>query len=52
MTVLLNGLTVTLQSTWSHYEDAKYFAYYPYQESLGSDKYDATKTTAETFAAL
>ena len=32
-----------------YYEDAKYFAYYPYKESLGSDKYDATKTTAETF---
>src|SRR5574344_2070320 len=33
-----------------YYEGAKYFAYYPYQESLASDKYDATKsTTAETF---
>ena len=32
-----------------YYDGIKYFAYYPYQESLGSDKYDATKTTAETF---
>ncbi len=32
-----------------YYEGAKYFAYYPYQESLVSSKYDATKTTAETF---
>src|SRR5574344_2629508 len=33
-----------------YYEGARYFAYYPYQESLASDKYDATKsTTAETF---
>jgi hypothetical protein len=32
-----------------YYEGAKYFAYYPYQESLASSKYDATKTTAETF---
>lgn len=27
----------------------KYFAYYPYQSSLTSDKYDATKATANTF---
>ena len=27
----------------------KYFAYYPYQESLASTKYDARQTTAETF---
>ena len=26
-----------------YYEGAKYFAYYPYQSSLTSDKYDATK---------
>jgi len=32
-----------------YYEGAKYFAYYPYQASLASTKYDATKTTAETF---
>lgn len=32
-----------------YYEGAKYFAYYPYQESLASSKYDAKKTTAETF---
>ena len=33
----------------TYYEGAKYFAYYPYQSSLTSDKYDAT--TAETFFA-
>ena len=32
-----------------YYAGAKYFAYYPYQESLASSKYEATKTTAETF---
>ena len=32
-----------------YYAGAKYFAYYPYQESLASSKYDATKTTAEKF---
>src|SRR5574344_2156253 len=32
-----------------YYDGIKYFAYYPYQESLGSDKYDATKTAADTF---
>ncbi|WP_154650170.1 fimbrillin family protein [Segatella paludivivens] len=34
-----------------YYGGAKYFAYYPYQESLSSTKYDATQTTAETFFA-
>ena len=34
-----------------YYDGAKYFAYYPYQASLTSDKYDATKATAETFFA-
>ena len=32
-----------------YYDGIKYFAYYPYQESLASSKYDATQTTAETF---
>ena len=32
-----------------YYAGAKYFAYYPYQESLANSKYDATKTTANTF---
>ena len=32
-----------------YYAGAKYFAYYPYQESLASTKYDATKATANTF---
>ncbi|WP_081618638.1 fimbrillin family protein [Segatella paludivivens] len=35
----------------SYYVGAKYFAYYPYQANLASDKYDATQTTAEAFFA-
>ncbi|WP_237072274.1 fimbrillin family protein [Prevotella herbatica] len=34
-----------------YYDGAKYFAYYPYQANLASDKYDATQTTAEAFFA-
>jgi uncharacterized protein (TIGR02145 family) len=48
-----DGTSKWLNSNSTEYlpycEGAKYFAYYPYQESLASSKYDATQTTAETF---